>query len=107
MEMRNLTPHNITFVNEKNEVIRTVEPYGPIARVSTNTITTGEIDGIPVTKTEFGVVENLPNAESGVIYIVSSIVADRVAGRNDVFVPNEFVRDEKGVIIGCKSLRSI
>ena len=103
----NLTPHAITFVDALGETIRTVEPSGDVARVSTRTETIGSVDGIPVTQTVFGEVENLPNPQDGVIYIVSSLVAQRCAAREDVFIPNEPVRDDKGRIIGCKSLGRI
>lgn len=81
-----------------------IEPSGKIARVSVRTETVGNIDGIPVTRSVFGEVEGLPAPENGTIYVVSSLVAGRVAAREDVFIPNESVRDEKGRIVGCKSL---
>ena len=98
----NLTPHEVSFVTE-NET-QTIAPSGVIARVSTQTVTVGEINGIPVTETVFGELENMPEPKEGVVYLVSSIVAQRCNGRQDVFIPNESVRDEKGNIIGCRSL---
>jgi len=99
----NLTPHAITFVDSNGDIALTVEPSGTIARVTTETIVTGICVGIPVTETKFGEVENLPEPQEGVVYIVSSLVAQRCKGRDDVFIPNESVRDENGRIIGCKS----
>ena len=107
MKIINLTPHAINFVQEDRSPILTVEPSGQLARVSVHTETTGEIAGIPVTKSVYGEVEGLPEPEEGTIYIVSSLVAGRVPERKDVFIPNESVRDEKGRIIGCKSLGHI
>lgn len=107
MKFTNLTPHAITFLAEDGSVLRTVEPSDTLARVSTKTVTIGDIDGIPVTATEFGEVEGLPEPEDGTIYIVSSLVAQRVPNRGDVFIPNESVRDDKGRIIGCRSLGRI
>ena len=106
MEFVNLTPHAITFVDEDGSVLRTIEPSGTLARVSTKTVSIGDIDGIPVTTTEFGEVEGLPEPEGNTVYIVSSLVAQRVH-RWDVFIPNESVRDEHGRIIGCRSLGRI
>lgn len=83
-----------------------VEPSGTIARVSATTIDIGEVDGIPVTETAFGPVENLPEEAEDTIYIVSSLVAQRV-NRPDVYIPNESVRDSEGRIIGCRSLGRI
>lgn len=101
----NLTPHAITFVNGDGEKILVIEPSGQLARVSAKTVLTGEdYNGIPVTRTEYGTVEGLPAPAENTVYIVSSLVAQRVPNRNDIFIPNESVRDDKGRIVGCKSL---
>ena len=107
MKLINLTPHTITFVNSEGNLMRIVEPSGSVARVKATTVVTGSIDGIPITETEFGEVEGLPDTEPGSIFIVSAIVAKRVPEREDVYVPNESVRDDNGRIIGCKSLGRI
>lgn len=107
MKIVNLTPHAINFVGEAGEALMTIEPSGQIVRVTAKTVTTGNINGIPVTETVFGEVENLPLPTSDTIYIVSSLVAQRFKDRDDVFIPNESVRDEKGRVIGCKSLGKI
>lgn len=107
MKIVNLTPHAINFVGGAGEALMTIEPSGQIVRVTAKTVTTGNINGIPVTETVFGEVENLPLPTSDTIYIVSSLVAQRFKDRDDVFIPNESVRDEKGRVIGCKSLGKI
>ena len=103
----NLTPHAITFCDAEGNATLTVEPSGQLARCTTKTVIIGTINGIPVTKTEFGEVEGLPEATENTIFLVSSLVASRVPDRLDVFIPNESVRDDKGRIIGCKSLGRI
>lgn len=105
MNIMNLTPHPVTFISNGNSV--TVNPSGIIARVSASTEIIDEINGIPVTTTVFGEVTDLPTKENDTIYIVSSLVAQRVPEREDVFIPNEPIRDEEGKIIGCKSLGRI
>lgn len=100
----NLTPHAVNFVTDAGESILSVAPSGTIARVSSSITKTGEIAGLPVTETVFGEVQDLPGQEEGVIYITSSLVAQRVPERNDVFIPNELVRNEQGKVIGCRSL---
>lgn len=107
MNIVNLTPHAINFVQEDCTPLATINPSGTVARVTTKTVTKGDINGIPVTATEFGEVENLPEPTQDTIYIVSSLVAQRCKARNDVFIPNESVRDENGRIVGCKSLGRI
>lgn len=107
MKFVNLTPHSVSFVGADNEVVRTVEPSGSLARVSAKTVVIGECDGLPITTTEFGEVEGLPEPCDDTIYIVSSLVAQRCRDRHDVFIPNESIRDSNGRIIGCKSLGRI
>lgn len=108
MRLVNLTPHAINFVTADNQPIMTVEPSGTLARVTAKTVTTGNVwvNGVylPITGTSYGEVEGLPAHEEGVAYIVSSLVAQRCTDRDDVFIPNESVRDENGRIIGCRSL---
>lgn len=103
MTIKNLTPHAINFIGEDGETMRTIEPSGVVARVSATTVETGDLDGIRITETVYGEVEGLPDETEDTIYIVSSLVASRV-NRGDVFIPNESVRDDKGRIIGCRSL---
>ena len=103
----NLTPHSITFITEEGN--RVIEPSGTVARLTTETIINGYIGGIPVTITKYGEIEGLPDPDPNceTIYIVSSLVAGRCHDRDDVYIPNESVRDSEGRIIGCKSLGRI
>ncbi len=108
----NLTPHTINFYNDKNELIYSLEPSGKVARLKTETVTTGyyEVDHakIPITKTVFGKIENLPEFDDGETdYIVSTLVAQACINRWDIFIPNDSVRDENGNIIGYCSLSRI
>ena len=112
MKIMNLTPHALSIISGENNMERyIVEPSGIVARVAAKTENAGSIttDGftIPLTTTVFGQVENLPEPEEGVVYVVSSLVAGRVPDRKDVLIPNESIRDNKGRIIGCKSLGHI
>jgi hypothetical protein len=102
----NLTPHTINFILPNGEKME-IPASGNLARVSVHTETVGEINGIPITTSVFGEVEGLPAFEDGVVYIVSSLVAQRCGDRKDIFIPNESVRDENGRIIGCRSLGRI
>jgi hypothetical protein len=108
MKIMNLTPHSITITNESGIPLFTVEPSGVIARVSARTIVMGSVDvgeiQIPITGTTYGEIEGLPDPKNGIIYVVSSLVAQRCSNRQDIFIPNESVRDENGRIVGCRSL---
>jgi len=107
----NLTPHPIRVVGEKGDLIVEIPPYGNVARVAVKKRLLGKIGGeIPVYKTEYGGVENLPKPEDGTVYIVSSLVLSALKGaREDVVSPDTSpmgaVRDENGRITGVKAFQ--
>ncbi len=107
VKLVNLTPHTITIFKENGEVVE-LPPSGQIVRVKVVQEPAGEINGIPVVRSGFGEVEGLPPPKPGVVYVVSSLVAQAVArlGREDVVAPDttgvSAVRDEEGRIIGVR-----
>lgn len=102
-QIKNFTPHPISICNNAGEVVRVFQPEG-LVRLRAVTVPAGEIDGIPVTRTEFGEPEGLPDFKEGTFYIVSQLVKSALPSRSDLLVPAEVVRDEKGNIVGCRSL---
>ena len=104
MTIINLTPHAINLLSTNNEPITTILPTSPPARVSTTTTFSRMLGVARITQTVFGDVEALPAPQEGIIYIVSRIVRAACPNRNDLFYPNELVRDENRRIIGCQSL---
>ena len=96
-EVINLTPHAINVVGAGE-----IPPSGLVARVTTKVVPAGNIAGLPIVRTEFGQVTNLPEMD-GVYFVVSSIVKS-AAKQGNLLVPGELVRDDKGNITGCKSL---
>lgn len=57
---------------------------------------------MPVSRKRFRGVTGLPRWRKGVIYIVPSLVAERLPWwRRDVFCPGPAVRDADGVIVGA------
>lgn len=104
MNLINLTPHTINFLDREGNDVCALGPSGDVARLSTATETIGDVNGIPVTRTVFGPVTGLPDPQDGVGYIVSSLVASRVPDRADVFIPADSVRDSQGRIVGCRAL---
>ena len=93
----NATPHAIKLNNGK-----IFEPSGIIARVSSELVETGEIDGIPVFSQNFGEIMGLPEQEFGITYIVSAMVL-AASNRNDLVAPatshKDVVRNENGQIM--------
>ena len=104
MTIMNCTPHTVNFVNDAGEVVRSIEPSGILPRVSSSISLVGDIDGIPDEETVYGEVSNLPEKQDGVILIVSAMVASRLPYRDDLRVPGRQVRNDRGQVIGCKSL---
>lgn len=70
-------------------------------------ISVDEIISVPIYTTHYSEVVDLPDPHDGIVYIVSSLVATRVHDRDDVFIPDDSVRDDRGRIIGCRSLGRI
>ena len=103
MKIINCTPHDVHIIREDGTT-RTIPASGIVARLSTKTVPAGEFDGIPITRTEFGEPEGLPEYEEGTRIIASQIMKSACPHRTDIIVPAEIVRDEKGVILGCRSL---
>lgn len=104
MNIINKTPHALSIMNDEGKVIKVFEKSDNPVRLSTAVITDEPICGITTTKTQFGEVQNLPDFEEGVYYIVSQLVKSALPDRRDLLVPAELVRDENGNIIGCRSL---
>ena len=109
MRIINLTPHTLNLIVNNKEV--RILPSGIIARCE---VTRQQIDSImfndveiPVNRTIFGRVENLPEPKKDTIYVVSSLVAQAVPHRNDVFIPDDTIRDEQGRIIGARALAKV
>jgi len=82
-----------------------IEPSGNVIRLSEKVEKIGEINGIPITKKQYGSSGYVPEEKEGTFYIVSGLVASAMK-RPDLLVPNT-VRDDDGKIIGCDSLSVI
>ena len=108
MQLVNLTPHKITIIGSDGETLCEIAPSGTIARAASVIVNDGTVDGVPVVRTSYGLVEGLPAPIDGTKYIVSSLTATaaRRSGRTteDLLIPGRTVRDEEGVILGCQAL---
>ena len=82
-----------------------IPPSGVIARCIQTKELINIIEGIPVYRTVTGDVIGLPASKENTFFLTSAMVASALKGRrDDVLVPNDFIRDTKGTIIGCQSL---
>ena len=112
MKIVNLTPHALNLMSAGPDgPVVTIPPSGQVARcavtrVQVDTIT---VDGVtvPINKTQFGAVSDLPDPRPDTIYVVSALVAQAVPERQDVFIVDDAVRDDQGRIIGARALAHI
>lgn len=98
-----MTPHSITVIIDNNTKIE-IPASGKTIRLQETTVQAGDINGIPLSKTVFGDPVGMPERKPDVFYIVSQLVKAAFPERDDLLVPAEIVRDENGIIIGCRSL---
>ena len=112
MNMINLCQHTISLLQKGDGLPPiSVPASGQVARCK---VLKGE--DLPALSTELGVevktastmgaVEGLPPPETGMIFLVSTLVATHpdVRGRRDVFSPGELVRGADGQPTGCRGL---
>jgi hypothetical protein len=95
----NLTSHAIHLPT--GEV---VEPIGYLARCEEETVPVGAIGGVPLIVRRYGAVTGLPPEHPDTFYIVSHMARVACPDRLDLVSPGDLIRDEKGVILGCKNL---
>jgi hypothetical protein len=74
--------------------------------MAVTTASAGSVDGVPLVRQEFGEIENLPDSVDGVIYVTSTLVAQR-AKRPDVVSPDtgpKAIR-ENGQVVAVRALQ--
>jgi hypothetical protein len=99
----NKTPHPLNLVNLQGDVV-IIAPTLPAARVEAPRTGIDPVAGFPVSYVTLGKVVDLPEPQPDTIYVVSSMVLDRVPDRVDVFAPGELIRDDDGRVIGANGL---
>ena len=99
----NLIGHDITISGHAT-LLKCDKP----CRVETQQMIIGKLSGVPIVKTEFMKVVNLPEPEDGTYYIVSRIVMDYVPfKREDVFCVDTgptAIRDQSGQVVAVTQL---
>jgi hypothetical protein len=103
MRFINLTPHAL-HIRMADGTYVDIPPSGTVARRSVERVVVDTIDGVTVYETKFGPLEGLPEHATDIIYIVSALAAQACAGREDILVPGDAIRDEAGRVIGCNGL---
>lgn len=104
MKIVNLTPHNVTFIDESGES-EVFEASGDIARVE-QFLFSIEDSKYNLKSCIKGCVEGLPKEDANTVYIVSSMVREELPERDDLWSPTSFIRDNEGKIVGCTAFIS-
>lgn len=99
----NLTPHQVTLVDESGNIKHVIPQSGTVLRLAEQIEPIGELDGIQIVRKRLAGLEQLPKPQAGVYYIVSLPIA-QIARRPDFVVPDDLVRDSNGTVIGCRRL---
>lgn len=100
----NLTPHILNIIAANGSTVYIPPDGNRIARVGSISSIVATVNGININRQTFGKIMDLPDAQDGIIYIVSRMVKDRVPDRADVVVPGVPFRDADGKIIGAWGL---
>lgn len=103
-KMVNLTPHTINIFDASGEMLVAIEPTKPAARCVAENKLQFRVNGIPMYRTSFGEVIDLPEPKPDTIYIVSLVVRQAMPKRLDLASPGELLRDADGKPIGCIGL---
>jgi len=107
MKVINLTPNTIKVINNKKELLAQFEPSGTLAIARVNPPReVGKIGNIPIgTAVTFDGVENLPEPQEGVMYIVSPLEGRAVKDRTDVLIPEiTIMTPREGDVISVRQL---
>lgn len=99
----NCTPHDVMVYNDEGRLINIFPKSDDPIRLSSTTLRMGDINGIPLSQTQFGNPENMPKVDENTYLIVSKAIKESLPFIDNLIVPNETVRNNKGEIIGCKS----
>jgi hypothetical protein len=112
MNIVNLTPHDITIMNEEGETVRVVLASGNVARLDSDKEIVNRRDGIDFYHTSYGIPVCLnssgksvqfPEQKRNTIYVVSGLFRSGYS-RPDLWQPGELLRDEEGRPTGCIGL---
>lgn len=110
MKFINLTKHSINLYLKDGSIMSIpVSRELPTARVETEQKRVDTLDGIPVVRTIYNGIADIPKERTGTYYIVSSLVGMCHPDRHDLLCPNthpdEVIRDKEGNIIATKSFQ--
>ena len=99
----NLTPHALkVFAADSKTLVQEIPATGVVPRCQQVNSLINEEEGIGYYATSYGEVVGLPEPEENTLLVVSFMVRQALPERKDLVSPGDLVRDEAGVILGCK-----
>ena len=101
----NLTPHDVTIRRVDGSEV-TYPPAGPVPRVQETKEEIAVVDGVPFVRVRYGQVDGLPSPMDGAYLIVSTLIRQALPERQDLVSPGDSIRNEDGLIVGCRALYS-
>jgi hypothetical protein len=116
MRIVNLCPHEIDLRMPDGGAVK-IPPATDPARADVDRdrprLVECEVDGwgahatVPVTEARMGEVRNLPESRPDTWLVVSYPVAYANPERSDLLVPEDLIRDARGVVVACRSLARV
>lgn len=103
--IKNLTWHLVNVINSTGDSIKIfpAEDFGRM-NIPQKYHTIGSFNWIPVFKVEHNLYDNLlPPKEDGVIYIVSTVVA-QVSKRDDFYIVGQRLKGFDGKVLWCEGI---
>ncbi|MEU6713049.1 hypothetical protein ABZ897_16325 [Nonomuraea sp. NPDC046802] len=106
------TPDRATPEQLAAGLLAEIPPSGHMARLATADLGIGpavDVTGtdVPVTVVSYGDLAGLPDPAPGVWYIVPLLTGLAAAGREDLLVPHEQVRNVDGTVVGCRAFGTV
>ena len=102
MTIVNLNKHAVSGLVNNEVVTFPACEQGKECRVSVTSKEVERVPGMKCVETTYGQVENVPEPQEGVVFIVNMIVLDRLPHRKDLIAPDSgpsAVRNEKGQVL--------
>ncbi|MEV4079463.1 hypothetical protein AB0J43_04110 [Nonomuraea fuscirosea] len=106
------TPDRATAEQLAAGLLAEIPPSGRMARLASTDLGARppvDVNGtlVPVTVVSYGDVENMPAPAPGVWYVVPLVTGLAAAGREDLLVPHEQVRNADGTVVGCRAFGKV
>lgn len=102
--LRNFTPHRVLIYQPDGGVPVTLPQMGNV-RLAEHYVDGGLLpNGLPCSHLHYGKPSGLPEPQPGVILIVSQLVANALAERDDLVFPAGLTRNDDGDIAGFRYL---